>query len=597
LTSAPTVMFIDSGELAVVCQTLGIAHPTGYPLYTLLGRVFTLFPLKSIMFRLNLLSLICICFTGLFLFLILLELSRSILDSKAEKLRIWGALTGALVFSFTPALWSQATTNEVYSLNILLQALIFYLALLWHKRIRFEKDGRSDKLLFLFVFLFGLSFGNHMSVLLLFPSLAFIVLISEGKRIFASKKFWPLVLVFLLGLTVYFYLPVRAALKPLFNWGDPASLTTFIRHISGWQYRVWMFSESAGELWGNLGNFFSLLYGGFRIHLLIIGLFGAYRLMRHDLKVFFFLVILLCANVIYGINYSIADIDPYFLPSFLVFAIMVGSGLFWILSFINDSLFKSLGKSPYKNILKNLSVACLIILPLIPLRTNYFQQDKSRNYLAYEWARNILRSVKKDAIILTNVWDHYSPWLYLRYIEGLRPDVTFLSVRLAIRSWHFDYLKKAYPQIYQSSEREIERFKEQVEIFEKGRLRDPEEIESRYVNMFKSILLRNHGKSPLYTDVMPQPDVINIEKMMENEFVKLPEGLVYRLEREQGYYPFQFPRLNLRGIKDEDVYKSEKTKLKLSYYSIMVRNRMLYLSHFQKDWQAQELARRYRDIL
>lgn len=597
LTLAPTVTFIDSGELAIVCQTLGIAHPTGYPLYTFLGRVFTLLPLKSIMFRLNLFSLASICFTNLFLFLILLELSRILLGPKKEKLGIWGAVIGALSFSFTPSLWSQATSNEVYPLNILLQTLILYLALLWHRRIRTEKDAETGKLLFLFVFLCGLSLGNHMSVLLLFPGLTFLVLASEGKRIFASKKLWPLILVFLLGLTVYLYLPVRASQKPLFNWGDPASLTTFFRHVSGWQYRVWMFSESAGELWGNLSNFFSLLYGGFRIHLLIIGIVGASRLLKRNLKVFLFLVILLCSNLIYGINYSIADIEPYFLPSFLVFAIMVGSGVFWILSFFEESLFRGLRKSQYRNLLRNVCLVALIILPLIPLKMNYFKQDMSRNYLAYEWAKNILRSVKKDAIILTNVWDHYSPWLYLRYIEGLRPDVTFVSTRLAIRSWHFDYLRKAYPQIHKRSQKEIQLFKKQVEIFEKGLLLDNVEIESRYVNMFESILLKNYGRSPLYSDIVPQPDVRNIEKMMEEKFVKVPEGLVYRLEKEVKYYPYEFPRLNLRGIKDEDVYKSEKTKLKLSYYSIMVRNRMLYLSHFGKEWQAQQLARRYRDIL
>lgn len=597
LTLAPTVSFIDSGELAVVCQTLGIAHPTGYPLYTLLGGVFTLIPLKSIIFRLNLFSLISICLTNLFLFLILLQLSRLVAAPREKSLRIWGSLIGTLVFSFTPTLWSQATTNEVYSLNILFQTLIVYLSLLWYNRVRAGMAKESDKLLFLLVFLFGLSFGNHMSVLLLFPGLAFLILTSKGKEIFVSKRFWTVVGVFLLGLTIYLYLPVRAAQKPLFNWGDPVNFANFIRHVSGWQYRVWMFSESLGELWGNLKNFCSLCYRGFGIHLLIIGLLGAYKLLRGNLRIFLFLTALLCANIIYGINYSIADIDPYFLPSFLVLAIMVGSGVFWILYLLRKLLFESLPQSNNKYFLKNLSFLCLIILPLIPLIMDYSQQDRSRDYLAYERAKNILRSVKKDAIILTNVWDHYSPWLYLRYAENLRPDVTVLSVRLAIRSWYFDYMRGAYPQILEGSEKEIQNFQEQVFLFEKGQLLDTLKIESRYVNMFKSILLKNQSKSPLYSDVIPQPDVVNIEKMITENFVKIPEGLVYRLEKEPIYYPYQFPELNLRGIKDQDVYKNDKTKLMLSYYSVMVKNRMLYLSYFQKDSLARELARRYKDIL
>jgi len=443
LTLTPTVYFIDSGELGVVCKTLGIAHPTGYPLYTLLGRVFTLIPLKSIILRLNFLSSFLISFTNLFLFLILLELSGIILGRKAENLKLWGAWIGALIFSFTPTLWSQATTNEVYSLNIFLQSLIIYLSLLWYSKTRAKKDKKAGRLLFLLIFLYGLSFGDHMSTLLLSPALVFLILTSEGKKIFDSKRLLTLFMFFILGLSVYLYLPIRSAQKPLFNWGDPVNFANFFRHISGWQYQVWMFSESLAQLWENFINFWSLFYKGFQIHLVIIGLLGAYNLFKRNLKIFLFLVIVFCANIFYGINYSIADIDPYFLPSFLVFAMMIGSGIFWIFHLLEKSLLKGPSKTNSRYLLKNLSFLCFIILPLITLKANYFQQDRSNNYLAYEWGKNSLRSVKKDAIILTNIWDHYSPWLYLRYIENLRPDVRAVELRLAIRSWHFDYIKRA----------------------------------------------------------------------------------------------------------------------------------------------------------
>ncbi len=597
LTLSPDIYFIDSGELAVVCQTLGIAHPTGYPLYTLLGKAFTLIPLKNVIFRLNFLSSILICFTNLFLFLILLEISKIALSPKENNLKIWGAFLGALIFAFTPTLWSEATTNEVYSLNIFLQALIVYLSLSWYNRSQVRNDKKTHSLFFLFIFLYGLSFGDHMSTFLLSPALIFLILTRVGKGILNSKRLLALLLFFILGLSIYLYLPFRAAQKPLLNWGDPANLTNFLRHISGWQYQVWMFSESLGELMGNFKNFCSLLLKGFQIHLLIIGFLGAYRLLRINLKIFLFLLIIFCANIFYGINYSIADIDPYFLPSFLVFGIMVGSGLFWILHLLKNSLFKGRSEQDSKYFLKNLSFLCFFILPLITLKANYFQQDRSKNLLAHEWGKNILRSVKKDAIILTNIWDHYSPWLYLRYIENLRPDVRMVELRLAIRSWHFDYLKRAYPEIFQTSEKEIQSFKEQVLLFENNVLLDVSEIESRYVNMAKSILLKNYQKSPLYSDIIPQPEVTNIEKMIEGRFAKIPEGMVYRLQTEPKYYPYQFPQLNLRGVDDETISKDERTRIKLEYYPVMVKNRILYLSHFKEDSLAQDLANRYKHIL
>jgi len=56
VTLAPTVGFIDTGELATVCIKLGVAHPTGYPLFTLIGHIFSLIPLGEGIYRLNLMS-------------------------------------------------------------------------------------------------------------------------------------------------------------------------------------------------------------------------------------------------------------------------------------------------------------------------------------------------------------------------------------------------------------------------------------------------------------------------------------------------------------------------------------------------------------
>jgi len=78
LTLAPAVQFIDSGELAVVCQSLGIAHPTGYPLYTLLGRLFSLLPLEDTIFRVSFMSLLFTCFASVALFFLLLAIGQNL---------------------------------------------------------------------------------------------------------------------------------------------------------------------------------------------------------------------------------------------------------------------------------------------------------------------------------------------------------------------------------------------------------------------------------------------------------------------------------------------------------------------------------------
>ena len=55
-TLAPTVSFFDSGELISAAYTLGVAHPPGYPLYVLLGWLFSKLPIGNIAYRINRMS-------------------------------------------------------------------------------------------------------------------------------------------------------------------------------------------------------------------------------------------------------------------------------------------------------------------------------------------------------------------------------------------------------------------------------------------------------------------------------------------------------------------------------------------------------------
>jgi len=314
--------------------------------------------------------------------------------------------------------------------------------------------------------------------------------------------------------------------------------------------------------------------------------------MRKNSKIFYFSLILFCSNVFYGINYSIPDIEPYFLVSFLVTSLWIGCGILFFFQLLDKI------KTPKtKEILKRFFLIFFFVLPLLNLLKNYSEQDKSKNTFAYQYAENILRSVEKDAIILTNVWDHYSPWLYLRYIENLRPDVRFIDVRLAIRSWHFDYLKKNYPSVYDLSQKEIEEFKQQVCLFENQKPYNPEVIERKYVNMLKSFIQKNYPTSPIYYDIIVNQEMKNIDIWVSDNMNKIPEGLVFRLEKELLYYPYEFPELDTQGIADKKIYKDERTLAILRTYPVMIKNRISYLRHYGKDSEAEALLKKYQGLL
>src|SRR5688572_22983108 len=122
LGASRTIYVGDSGELATAAAILGIPHPSGYPLYVLLGKLFvSLFSLGSIPFRLSIFSAVCAAASCGLLFRILRE---------TEVPRLAG-LFAALLLAFSPSFWAEANIQRVYSLNALLVTAATLFALRW----------------------------------------------------------------------------------------------------------------------------------------------------------------------------------------------------------------------------------------------------------------------------------------------------------------------------------------------------------------------------------------------------------------------------------------------------------------------------------
>ena len=125
-TLAPSVatLFDDSLEFPLVAYELAIAHPTGYPLYILLGKLFTLGPFPNVAWAVNLLSAVAAATTVVLVYLVARHLTRRRLP----------ALLGAVALVVSPVFWSQAVIAEVYALNAAFVAAVLWLALRWSRR-------------------------------------------------------------------------------------------------------------------------------------------------------------------------------------------------------------------------------------------------------------------------------------------------------------------------------------------------------------------------------------------------------------------------------------------------------------------------------
>jgi hypothetical protein len=208
LGACPTIYVGDSGELVTAVHLLGIPHPTGYPLYVLLGKLWTLLvPFGSIAWRMSLFSAASSGAACAVLFALLRGRART---------GVAAALLGALLLGFGPSFWGEANVQRVYALNALFAVLAAWAAWRWY-------EARSPRWLGSAVFLCGLGAANHtfMGVF----ALALFVVIAEPSILTRPGEILRAGGAALLGLLPYAYLPLRSRADPRLDWGDPGSST------------------------------------------------------------------------------------------------------------------------------------------------------------------------------------------------------------------------------------------------------------------------------------------------------------------------------------------------------------------------------------
>ncbi|MEK7785186.1 MAG: DUF2723 domain-containing protein, partial [Chloroflexota bacterium] len=210
-TLSPSVYTFDSAELAAGAYALGIVHPTGYPLYLLLAKLFTLLvPFGDIAYRVNLFSALCAALA----LVVLRRIAFNLTSSPAA------SLLAAAVFGLSYPFWSEAVVAEVYTLHILFLALTLWLALPHppapspEQNNTVQERGRKGVRHVLLMLVFGLSFGNHLSTILIAPGLAALI----WKRPPPPRTLITGLAAFAIGPLTYLYLPLRYAANPALNY-------------------------------------------------------------------------------------------------------------------------------------------------------------------------------------------------------------------------------------------------------------------------------------------------------------------------------------------------------------------------------------------
>lgn len=573
ITLAPSVVQIDSGELAAVQITLGIAHPTGYPLYTILGYLFSLIPLPfTKIYQMNLLAAIYVAIAVvLFIYSIKLILdnleqfsSKKAITVKKQKgkekkdkklsseisrheipetIKYFASIFGGLMLAFSKTFWFQSTSVEVYSLHLLLICAIIFILLKAYLQNNGADKPYQNKW-YLLAATLALGFSNHMTTLLILPAIAYLFFSKFGFNKASISKMFLMIGIFLpLLVILYSYLPLRAAQQPMFNWGNPIDLERILRHISGKQYQVWLFSsmDSAKK---QLGYFFSSVTDEFNIGLLVIAI-GIFSTYLYSKKIFTFLVVLFVSTVLYSINYDIVDIDSYFLLAYIALALFSVFGVIKIYTWLKHN----------NHNYTMLAVLSLIFI-LIFTAFNFKKVDQSHTQVFEDYSKSLLNSMEKKSIVLSYQWDFFiSASYYFQKVENFRKDVVVIDKELLRRSWYFNQIERNYPGVLSGLKNEVNLFLEALKPFERSENYNSQLLESLYRQIMTKLVTTNTDDYSIYI----APELVDNE-MQKGEFTLpqdyylVPDLFLFKVVKSKDYIPARDPLFSISIPKQRNYY-------------------------------------------
>ena len=610
-TMYPSVSFVDSGELSMALNEPGIAHPPGYPLYTLLGFLFTRLPLGEVAWRVNLFSALWgAAGVGIFFLLVVacaryLEWKRQADLPKPPQLRttrkrgqrgreaeapepeqtarsLWRpdppywlevgcGLGGATLLAASATFWSRTSQAKMYSLHYALVALVFLAAL--NARWAWEREEKRVMRRWLVALSLGLGLAltNHLTTILTLPGVVVLLLagrdpVSRARGVLGA---WAWVLpALLLPLLLYVYLPLRSAQDPLMNWGSPDTLGDFWRHVSGWQYRVNFnldLSEGLGRISGYIGEqwlFLSWVVAA-------LGVAAVALLWRRSWPLATSVIVTMVVVTLFSMAYGVSETDAYMVPAYMVLTLAFGLAP---LSLSENSQFRIQGS---KFRIQVGAVGALVVLGLALLVLQYPHQNHSKDRLAEQFVANVFAELPPNSVLLTDYWDFYSPTIYLQNLKGARPDVAIINITSMRYPYYAGYLEKYRPDIVASSRDVIDMFRAEQRKWVNGEQYSPELLSSRFFAVLDSFVSRHIATRPVFTLWQPCGSEGCESAQVALRYFRQPAGLTTRLlERpSDGQSLPAEPQFRLDGLLDRslplDAFSRLNSKFYLSAYGAL----------------------------
>lgn len=420
-TMAPTITWrnagADSGDFVTAAINLGVPHPTGYPLYTVLAHTFTALPGEPAR-NVTFMSAVAGALT---VGLVFWTAHQWIVTENSSGIFVLAAAWAAAGSTgFGELLWSQATIVEVYALNALVVTALLAVVLSSLSRLR----------PYLLAILFGLGLAHHVTIVWLL--LALWPYATAIRRWLTVKRAVGLALCLLPGLLTYLYLPIRAAAHPVPNWGQADRLTGFVWLVSGAVYRPYLSIPTPPVLLQRLSGWAGIWVRDVGVIGLALALLGLWRGLETDRRFSLFGLTYVIVLSAYAICYATVDSYLYLIPAAIIVALWLARGAIMTLRAIQAWACRH----SQRRLVTVSAIVLLSALPLASLTARYEALDLSDDYEAYNYAERVLEAAAPSAIIISDGDEQTFALWYLRY--GLKKclDVAVVDGNLLDFDWY-----------------------------------------------------------------------------------------------------------------------------------------------------------------
>ncbi|MDX1607691.1 MAG: DUF2723 domain-containing protein [Candidatus Spechtbacterales bacterium] len=599
--------YADSNELITASYILGVPHPPGYPLFVLLGKLFSLIPFGTVAYRYAIMAGFLGSLTVVLVYKVVLRVLTKgggdkkefnlVAFIKGEDPRLF-ALTGALSLAFSYLFWLYSYIPEAFAVSNFFAALIIYIGINWYfenKKQEVKGNGQAKEqnwlkrkmgdnyYPFVLSVVFVLGLLAHQIIIFFVPAMLYLIWITDRHLFRPSKRWFKIFAGILIGLLPVLYFPISTAMfNPVIDFGNVDSLKDASDLLSRRYYaktsstgRAYL--PSNANLEERLNDFpwyFSQLskYMNWAVvGLGIIGVLYSFYIFingkRKDILHFIVLAYVFSGVIlamyafvnhekIHATYNSLAVHERMYLTGLVVFGMVVGLGA----KYLFDLLKKN-------NLEFGYSALLILTLPVIVFNSNFDKANKHDFHLGEDYMHNLFLNMEPNAIFITHGDMPSFAAYYYKYAKGLRQDVTI--VPLSMPHWQLPTIKEEDPELWDADTRVL-------------------------ALVVRDIIEENMGRRPIYFTGLPG-EFIRLYGLAENPYVLSPRGLIQ--EATEKFEPIEDPALwedmRWRHSKKAEDYEEGFAKEIIEQYVIGHFNSFAwYLRYGYND-----LAKREYDLL